>query len=69
MRVTFSLSAINGSDRVWLVALGSEKADVVRRLVRDTRGTESLPATLVRGIVQTILYTDQPAPKTGKVNL
>lgn len=52
-RVSFTLEMINGSDEVWLIAAGAEKAAALR--------DSTLPVAQVRGQKATLLLTDVAA--------
>lgn len=57
-RVTFSISKINESESVWFIVSGREKHDALEKiLARDG----SVPATHVRGKVETLLFADLDA--------
>lgn len=56
-RVSLSLPALNRADRVWLIAAGASKQDAVRGL----RAGEALPAGLIHGAVETVLWADEAA--------
>ena len=55
-RVSFSLAKINASDSVWLMASGASKRDAVARILANEL---SIPATLVHGQVETLLFADR----------
>ena len=57
-RVTLTLTAINRSSEVWLLATGESKADVVARAVQHD---PELPAGLVHGVEATHWYLDSEA--------
>ena len=57
-RVTLSLPAINRAKRVWVVAAGAAKADVVARALA---GDASLPAAAVHGVEETLWLIDAEA--------
>jgi glucosamine-6-phosphate deaminase len=48
------------SDEVWLLATGSAKAEIVRRIVRETI-TPDVPASLLRQHRNCYLFLDDPA--------
>lgn len=54
-RVSFSMSKINSSARVWLLASGIAKVPIVKRLVALEA---AIPATHAFGREETILFTD-----------
>ena len=57
-RLTWTLSTINASEQIWLIAAGSEKAGIVEQLLSgDQTETKQIPATLVRGKLITKLFT------------
>ena len=56
-RLTWTVSTINASEQVWLIAAGSEKAKIVEQLLaEDQTETKQIPATLVRGKLITKLF-------------
>ena len=56
-RLTWTLSTINASEQIWLIAAGSEKAEIVEQLLSgDQTETNQIPATLVRGKLMTKLF-------------
>jgi len=57
-RVTLSLPAINRAKRVWVVAAGAAKADVVARALA---GDATLPAAAVHGVEETLWLIDAEA--------
>ncbi len=57
-RVTLSLPAINRAKRVWVVAAGAAKADVVGRALA---GDATLPAAAVHGVEETLWLIDAEA--------
>lgn len=59
-RVTLTLPALRAGRAVWLVALGDEVAEVVARSLA-ARDDEALPASCVRGVAETVWWTDQAA--------
>ena len=57
-RVSFSMSKINYSKAVWFVVSGEEVREALAKIIaRDG----SIPATYVRGKIETLLFTDQIA--------
>lgn len=58
-RVTLSMPALKRAERVWLIAAGAGKADAVRRVV--ARAEPLLPAAVVSGTVETVLWADEAA--------
>lgn len=58
-RISFSVPTINTSERLWLLAVGRDKAEIAKRISAKIGSTERLPATLVRGSDETLLFTDQ----------
>ena len=61
-RVTLTFPALNRSDQVWFVVSGTEKADAVgRALAAEPPGVQEIPATGVRGQVETIWFLDREA--------
>lgn len=55
-RVSFSMSKINSSARVWLLAAGKAKESIIERVIAND---SALPATFARGRSETRLFTDQ----------
>lgn len=60
-RVSFSMSKINSSHSVWLVVSGRGKHDAVEKIIRRDA---SIPATYVRGKIETLLFADHAALAT-----
>ncbi|HUW88325.1 MAG TPA: 6-phosphogluconolactonase [Candidatus Paceibacterota bacterium] len=56
MRVSFSMEKINESASVWLLASGFNKRDTVAKILLDDT---SIPATLVHGQEETLLFVDR----------
>lgn len=59
-RVTFSLPVITASDRVWLVASGSDKAEALGRALGGAAPSEA-PAGAAKGTAETIAWLDDAA--------
>ncbi|MCH1883143.1 6-phosphogluconolactonase [Agrococcus sp. ARC_14] len=59
-RLSFTVGAINASDRVWLVVAGADKADAVA-LVRGGAAAELAPAGTARGTRETLMLLDAEA--------
>lgn len=57
-RVSLSLPALRRAERVWLLAAGTEKAPAVSGIMSAEQG---LPAALVEGREETIVWTDRAA--------
>lgn len=57
-RVSLSLESIRRAKRVWVVAAGAAKADVVARALH---GDDALPASAVRGTEETLWLVDAEA--------
>jgi 6-phosphogluconolactonase len=57
-RVSFTMSLINSSHEVWIVAAGESKADAVTKIIE---GDLSIPASYVRGNSHTRLIVDTEA--------
>ena len=56
-RLTWTISTINASEQIWLIAAGSEKAEIVEQLLSgDQTENNQIPATLVRGKLITKLF-------------
>lgn len=55
VRVSFSMGKINASDAVWLMAAGAGKRGVVAQILAHDL---SIPATLVHGQLETLLFVD-----------
>ena len=61
-RVSLTFPALNRSDAVWFVVSGADKAEAVgRALATDPPDVHDLPATGVRGQVETIWFLDRDA--------
>lgn len=61
-RVTLTFPALNRSEEVWFVVSGADKAEAVgRALAAQPPGVDEIPATGVRGRVQTIWFLDHDA--------
>ena len=58
VRATFTLSMINTSTLVWIIAAGASKADAVTKIIE---GDLSIPASYVRAADHTRLITDTDA--------
>ena len=58
VRVTFTLSMINTSTLVWIIAAGASKADAVTKIIE---GDLSIPASYVRAADHTRLIVDTDA--------
>ncbi|QUW19235.1 6-phosphogluconolactonase [Agrococcus sp. Marseille-Q4369] len=59
-RLSFTLEAINASDRVWLVVAGADKADAVARVLGGADLAEA-PAVGVAGRLETLMHLDAEA--------
>lgn len=59
-RLSFTLGAINASDRVWLVVAGEDKADAVARVLGGADLAEA-PAVGVAGRLETVMHLDAEA--------
>ena len=59
-RLSFTLDAINASDRVWLVVAGADKADAVARVLGGADLPEA-PAVGVAGRLETLMHLDAEA--------
>ena len=57
-RVSFTISAINSAQEVWIVAAGESKAEAVTKIIE---GDLSIPASYVRGHSHTRLIVDTEA--------
>lgn len=57
-RISFTMSMINSSLQVWMVAAGESKADAVTKIIE---GDLSIPASYVRGTSHTRLIVDTDA--------
>jgi 6-phosphogluconolactonase len=61
-RVSLTFPALNRSDQVWFVVSGADKAEAVgRALAADPPGVHEIPATGVRGQLETIWFLDRDA--------
>ena len=58
VRATFTLSMINASTLVWIIAAGASKADAVTKIIE---GDLSIPASYVRAADHTRLIVDTDA--------
>ncbi|GEK81282.1 6-phosphogluconolactonase [Agrococcus baldri] len=59
-RLSFTVDAINASDRVWLIVAGADKAEAVR-LARSGAAAETAPAGTAAGRLETIMLLDAEA--------
>lgn len=59
-RVSLTMPAINGSERVWLLVAGSAKADAIAAIA-DASDPMEWPASGVRGRSETIIFADDAA--------
>ncbi|HET8866882.1 MAG TPA: 6-phosphogluconolactonase [Agrococcus sp.] len=59
-RLSFTVDAINASDRVWLVVAGADKAEAVA-LARSGAAPEAAPAGTAQGRVETLMLLDEAA--------
>ena len=59
-RLSFTLDAINASDRVWLIVAGADKAEAVA-LARSGATADEAPAGAVRGRIETLMLLDEAA--------
>lgn len=59
-RLSFTLEAINASDRVWLIVAGADKAEAVA-LARSGAPAAEAPAGAVRGRIETLMLLDEAA--------
>lgn len=61
-RVTLTLPALNSADRVWLLAAGAGKREVVGRILAcDQNPAKRLPAARLAGRIDTVLWGDDAA--------
>lgn len=61
-RVSLTFAALNRSDEVWFIVSGADKAEAVgRALAAQPPGVQEIPATGVRGRMQTIWFLDRDA--------
>jgi 6-phosphogluconolactonase len=61
-RVTLTFAALARSEEVWFVVSGADKAEAVgRALAAQPAGVHEIPATGVRGQVETIWFLDREA--------
>jgi 6-phosphogluconolactonase len=58
LRASFTLSMINGSTLVWIIAAGASKADAVTKIIE---GDLSIPASYIRAVDHTRLIVDTDA--------
>ena len=59
-RLSFTLEAINASDRVWLIVAGADKADAVA-LASSGASADEAPAGAVHGRLETLMLLDEDA--------
>ncbi|ROR67007.1 6-phosphogluconolactonase [Agrococcus jenensis] len=59
-RLSFTLEAINASDRVWLIVAGADKADAVA-LAASGASADEAPAGAVHGRLETLMLLDEDA--------
>ena len=61
-RVSLTFAALNRADAVWFVVSGVDKAEAVGRALAATPpGVHEIPATGVRGRLETIWFLDREA--------
>ena len=61
-RVSLTYPALNRSETVWFVVSGADKAEAVgRALAAQPPGVDEIPATGVRGLVETTWFLDRDA--------
>lgn len=63
LRASFTLSMINASTLVWIIAAGASKADAVTKIIE---GDLSIPASYIRAVDHTRLIVDADALFTEK---
>lgn len=59
-RLSFTVGAINASERVWLIVAGTDKAEAVA-LARSGASPETAPAGTARGRAETLMLLDAEA--------
>ena len=59
-RLSLTFDALNRGQHVWIIASGEDKAVAVSRIVADFPESET-PATALRGLVETVVWTDAGA--------
>lgn len=59
-RLSFTLDAINASERVWLIVAGADKAAAVA-LARGGAGADEAPAGAVEGRLESLMLLDEAA--------
>jgi 6-phosphogluconolactonase len=59
-RLSLTFSALNRGERVWIIAAGADKAHAIGELVSGAP-EDMIPATALRGTVETALYLDEAA--------
>ena len=59
-RLSLTFAALNRGSKVWIVAAGTDKADAIGRLIEGAPEAE-IPATALKGTVETALYVDEAA--------
>jgi 6-phosphogluconolactonase len=59
-RVSLTYSALNTSERIWVVACGADKADAVAAMFANTDSL-SVPSSCIHGRVETVLWADVAA--------
>ncbi len=67
-RLSFTLRAINASDRVWLGLAGADKASALGLLLAGA-SREQVPASGVRGVKRTVFFVDAAAAAEVPENL
>jgi 6-phosphogluconolactonase len=61
VRISLTLTAINGGTEVWILASGSEKASAVRLALTQGAGAFQVPAAGARGRERTLFLIDEAA--------
>ena len=59
-RVSLTYSALNTSERIWVVACGADKAEAVAAMFANTDSL-SVPSSCIHGRVETVLWADVAA--------
>ena len=60
-RITLTLNVINQAEQILFLVSGSEKREIVRAILNDTRAEGTLPAARIRALKKIVWYVDYDA--------